>query len=547
MRSRRVLSIWFPHLGAERVLRSHRGRITQPFACVRKTQSLLSLSSLSPLAAKEGLHIGQSVTDARAICTSLITASENVPADQAFMSALQRWAGQFSPWVSIQGETGLCLDITGCAHLFGGEEPLVKSVIEQIEDLSLTAQIGLADTVGAAWALARFANQPLHSDRSGDAIEQEARATRARAYKRRHWERGGSRPAVQNLNDTVNRIAPPGGSAAAIACLPVAALRLSEASVTGMARLGLRRISDLLDMPRAALARRFGADVLTRLDQAINVTPEPVSPLKPTPHFATRLSFPDPIGLPEDITAGMSRLLRPLCEKLKAHAMGCRKLQLTVLRSDSTYQMIEIGLARTTNDADRIFPLMTTHLPNIAPGFGIDIMRLQASVVEPLSPVQHSGPLNALAAAKTRRDGDTSEEDLIGRLGARIGLETITQLHPVESMIPEKTESSRISAYSDPPEGWQIPTLPRPLLIFRPEPLRLFKDVDPLTSFGWRRRTFKVSHAQGPERIAPEWWLDDPNWRTGTRDYWKVTTKEGPSLWIFKTQPNTWSCQGLFG
>ena len=547
MRHRRVLSIWFPHLGAERVLRAHRGRITQPFAVIADNHNLQTLNSLSPLASTQGLSVGQSLSDARAICPDLLTALQDKPADQAFIAALQRWAGQFSPWVSIQGETGLCLDITGCAHLFGGEEDMIAQLLDQTGILQLTAHVGIADTVGAAWALARFGAQSLSSDRSGDAIEQEARATRSRAFKRRNWERGGARPQPASGNKPSDRIAAPGKTIATLSPLPITALRLPENVATGLARVGLRRIQDLLDLPRDALARRFGADVLRRLDQATGITPEPVSPSQPVVHFATRLSFPDPIGLPEDISAGIQRLIDPLCIKLKTYATGCRKVQLMLMRSDGTHQVIEAGLARATHDPDRIFPLLTLQLPKIEPGYGIDVMRLQAIATEPLSPEQHSGPINALAEAKSRRDGNTAEEDLIGRLGARIGLEQIINLHPADSTIPEKMETERIAAYAGKARDWPKSDLDRPILMFRPEPIKVRKAGDPLTKFTWRRRTFTTDKVSGPERIAPEWWLDDPSWRDGTRDYWKISTQEGLILWVFKTQPNVWSCHGLMG
>ena len=546
MRHRRVMSIWFPHLGAERILRTHRGRIMHPFAVINDNAQILTLSSISQLAREKGLMVGQSLSDARALCPDLMTALSDPIADTDFMTTLKRWANQFSPWVSRQGETGLCLDITGCAHLFGGEEDMIAKVMDQTAELHLTAEIGIADTVGAAWALARFSNTPLNSNLSGDAVEQEARATRSRAFKRRNWERGGARPEIALASQSNMRIAPPGKTSEALAMLPVNALRIPNGTALALARVGLRQIKDLIALPRASIARRFGADVLSRLDQATGSLPEPVSPSKPPIHFVTRLSFPDPIGLPEDIQAGIERLLMPLCAKLKSEATGCRKLQLTLMRSDGTSQLIQAGLARASHDPERILPLLTLQMPNMEPGHGIDVMRLQALVTEPLSPYQHSGPIEALATAQARRNGDMAEADLIGRLGARIGLEGITQLHPAQSTIPEKAETRHVTAYTKPLEEWAAPHLPRPLILFQPEHVTVTKPQDPLSHFVWRRRQFRSIHAIGPERISPEWWLDDPNWRSGVRDYWCVTTQEGPKLWLFKTQPNAWSCHGVF-
>ena len=180
---------------------------------------------------------------------------------------------------------GLIIDLTGCAHLFGGEEALLAQVEQDCADLGLTMQAGIADTVGAAWALARFAGRAADNPRSGDDIAQEARATRSRAAKRRHWERGGTPPQLGAPGNRQHHIAAPGQTRQAIAPLPLAALRIAEDDVAALARLGLRQVGDLIGMPRAALARRFGQPVMRRLDQALGVEPEPVSPARPPHHF----------------------------------------------------------------------------------------------------------------------------------------------------------------------------------------------------------------------------------------------------------------------
>jgi protein ImuB len=550
MLRRRILSLWFPRLAAERALRAHRGRVEAPFAIVAEQSNALTLISLSTEASQQGLSIGQSLSDARAFCPDLLTEPANPTQEAACLAALSRWAERFSPWVATEPPAALLLDITGCAHLFGGEAELAQALRAEAEALSLTAHIGIADTLGAAWALARYAGRAQAAHRSGDAIAQEARATRSRAFKRRNWERGGPAPQrpVRALAAT---IAPSGQTASVLAPLPVAALRLDQARCTKLARLGLHRIGDLATLPRGSLARRLGADVVRRLDQALGVEPEPISPGGPPRHFATRLSFPDPIGLAEDIEAGIARLLPPLCAKLHSAGRGARRVCLTLFRTDRSLQLVEIGLARPSHDPDRITPLLTLQLPTIEPGFGIDMMRLQALITEPLTPTQHKGHLDAVAAAKLLRDGDTDMVDLLGRLGARMGLEALTRLTPADSHIPEKTQSVQAAAFSTPTQNWPAPSAPRPPVMFAPEHVHPQTDGRPPDRFRWRRRDFKTLHAAGPERIAPEWWVDDPNWRSGTRDYWRVTTDSGACLWLFQalgaTTSGGWFIQGDFG
>ena len=555
MPTRRILSIWFPHLAAERVLRSNRGAILNPFAIVAQDSNALTLACLSAEASTEGLTLGQSLSDARAFCPNLMTAPENPLQEARFLASLRRWAGKYSPWVAEETPASLILDITGCAHLFGGEEKLTEAVFQDLQDLRLTGSLGIADTPGAAWALARFAGASAQAHRSGDAIEQEARATRSRAFKRRNWERGGVAPASLQFDANAPCIAPPGKTRDAIAHLPVAALRLPQNICTNLNRLGIRIIADLIGLPRAALMRRFGRDVVLRLDQALGADPEPISPARRIHHFATRLSLPDPIGLAEDITAGIDRLLPPLCKRLHAAGRGARQLRLWCFRTDHTVQIIEVGLARPNHDPDRMRPLLLLQLPNVEPGFGIDTLRLEAFVTEPLSNIQHKGHADAVEVARKLRDGDNGMADLMGRLGARIGLDNIIRLHPAESHIPEKTATRMAAAYSEPAQNWPEVRLRRPLILFQPEIVTIEEPGKTPSAapavFHWRRRAFHTATATGPERLSPEWWLDDPNWRSGTRDYWRIETKTGERLWIFETKTREysggWFCHGDFG
>ena len=273
-----------------------------PFAIAEDRGNMQLLSSLSASAHAAGLVRDQPLRDARAMCPDLVTRLRNPQAEAAFLASLRRWAGKFSPWVSEEVPDGLMIDLTGCAHLFGGEVALMDVVETDCADLGLTVRMGIADTVGAAWALARFSGAGQGGTRSGDDIAQEARATRSRAAKRRHWERGGAAPGTQTPPNRSARIAAPGQTRTALAALPIAALRLEGETVATLNRLGLRQIGDLAGQPRAALARRFGGHLVRRLDQALGVAPEPVNPARAPDHFAVRLTLPEPVGLAGEAT-----------------------------------------------------------------------------------------------------------------------------------------------------------------------------------------------------------------------------------------------------
>lgn len=550
MPNRRILSLWFPRLAAERLLRLERNALELPFAVVETRGNAQVLASLCPRASAFGVTQGQPLRDAQAMCPDLLTRLANPYAEAQFLSALRRWAGKFSPWVAEEPPASLVVDLTGCAHLFGGEEALLHQIAEDCADLGLTVQTGIADTVGAAWALARYAGQPALMTRSGDAIDQEAYATRARAAKRRHWTKGGVAPETAEHIDRPRRIAPPGKMHTVLAQLPVSALRIEPDTAENLSRLGLRRIGDLTGMPRAALARRFGRGLVARLDQALGAAPEPVSPAKPPLHFAVRLSFPDPIGLDEDISAGLDRLLPELEKRLKAKGRGARRIRWQLFRADATMQTIELGLARPSASPDRIKPLLLMKMGDVDPGFGIDCIRLEAHVTEPVHAQQHRGHLDAAADVNARLGANTALDDLIGRLGARIGLEQITRLHPADSNIPEKTAKRLAAAWSEPARAWPVPPTPRPLLMWAPETVQAEDTPQVPLAFRWRGQDHLTRLCRGPERISPEWWLDDPNWRSGVRDYWQITTEKGARLWLYYAHGGTmssgWFCHGAF-
>jgi len=549
MPHRRILCIWFPRLGAERLLRLEQQMTEVPFAVVHDHAQRQVLCSLSPAANAMGLQRGQLLRDAQAMCPALRTRRRNPHAERRFLRTLGRWAGKFSPWVALEDPDSLMLDITGCAHLFGGEQALIGHLNTDCNALGLSTQIGLADTKGAAWALAHYGKGSAPHERSGDAIDQEARATRSRAAKRR---RPPPDVRSQDTGEAANThyIAPAGSAHSALRDLPVAALRIPPALTATLNRLGLRQIGELSGQPRAALARRFGKALVQRLDQALGGTHEPICPLRAPTCFAVRLSLPEPIGLRDDIIAALDRLLPRLCQHLKTKSQGARQIRLEAFRCDGTMDSIEIGLARPSDTPERIRPIVMMKLDSLEAGFGIDLLRLEAIRTEALHSTVLTGHLGAGQDTRPQQANPHQITDLIGRLGARIGLERITRHHPANSYIPEKSHQTLAAAWSEPAKNWAKPRLKRPVVLWRPEPLNGFQKIQAPAPFRWRGRPMTAIAFHGPERIAPEWWLEDPNWRSGVRDYWQVSCAEGDQLWLFFAHGATisggWFCHGSF-
>ncbi len=478
--------------------------IEGPFALIHRSGNTDHLHCLNTAAEARGLRRGMAQADARAICPDLTTRPADLTREAAILAALRRWAGRYAPMVAVDGADGLIADITGVPHLFGGETELRGDLHARLNRAGLTVASAIAETRGAAHALARHG--------------------------------GGVLPEGE-LSDGIGR-------------LPVSALRTDSKTAEALARMGLVRISDLTSQPRAPLARRFGPGLVMRLDQALGVQPEPVAPATEAPHFGVRLTLPDPIGLQADVLAGLSRLLDRLCEKLELHHMGARRLRLELHRVDRETAQVEIGLARAMRDPARIAALFAKGVEEVEAGFGIDAMRLSAHVTEALLPEQ-------LGGGPTLRHEDALA-DLFSRLGNRLGFDRVLRLLPAQSKIPERSFLLSPAAYSEAEPSPPRQGSERPIILFAPEPVMaaaLRQPRTPPARFRWRRMQFTTLRAIGPERIAPEWWFDDPAWRSGLRDYWRIETLEGPRLWLFHTpqvqnwparDAQNWYAQGEF-
>ncbi len=478
--------MWFPRLASNLSLR--RRPCSGPFALVHRAGNADHLHCLNDAAEHAGLARGMSVTDARMLCPALVTADADLAAERRGLGQLVRWAGRYGPKVGRDGIDGLVADISGVAHLFGGEQSLLADLLDRLAALGLLAHAGIADTRGAAFALSRS---------------------------------GGG-------------ISPAGRTEQAIAGLPPRVLRIDHATTQTLGRLGIDTIGELANLPRPALSRRFGPCVLLRLDQALGRVAEPVVPDRPLPVFAVRLSLPEPIGLVTDVLAGVERILPRLCATLRHAGVAARTLTLTLRRVDRESATVELRLARPMVNAARILPLFRHGVEQVDAGFGIEQLRIEATVTEPAPPEQ-TGNFAA----------EASLEDLVTRLGTRLGLEAIERFQPVDTHIPERSFVRVPFAFSTTPQDW--PARPdRPLILFAPEPIG-HAGSHPPAGFSWRRMTFTTGRATGPERIAPEWWEDDPAWGRGTRDYWKIDTLEGRRLWLFHTPvAPAWFVQGEF-
>ena len=545
----RYISLWFPYFGAERVQRIFKLEKKHKLAIIENSGNTQTLSSVSFGAHNSGLNIGQPLQDAKAIYPELMIRVRSVKCELTFLHALCRWYTQFTPWVAADNYDGVILNIKGCAHLFGGEEGMLDLIVSRTETFGLTVTSGVADTVGGAWALARFTPKPTETYLKSNSIDQEARATRSRATKKIQID-DTKQQVTQLLKNNTKHIAPVGHTYKSLAKLPIASLRIENKIVTKLNQLGLKFVKDLLKQPRAPLARRFGTTLITRLDQALGHIPESISPITDRKLFGVRISFPEPIGLIEDIKKIIEKLLTHLCNKLKTAVLGLQELKIELVFSNNETQTLLVSLAFFTNEPDRIFSVLLLKLDEIKPNFGIDIIRLEAINVNPI--IQSQSINNLEIHEKVIKNQNTVLKNLIARLGTKVGLDAITRHIPAESHIPERSWQILNAAWSDYDLGsWPTSSCNRPSFLWPPEALEAPKNSRLQDHFIWRKKLFHVKTKLGPERIAPEWWIEDNNWRSGVRDYWQVYCDDGQFLWLFYAYgaqlPAGWFCHGKFG
>ncbi len=432
-----------------------------------------------------GIAAGARVVDMRAICPDLRVEYADVQGDRQALDRLRLWARRWCPWTVVDGPDGLILDTTGSDHLWGGEALMLEEMETRLSLLGLTARLAVAPTWGAAWALARYGR--------------------------------------------VRTICPPGQLAAALAPLPVAGLRLDGETRLLLQRLGLKTIGALAAVPRLSLTRRFvrsalPAKPLLRLDQAMAGLAEPVASVEAPRRIRAEVRLAEPI---QDPTHYLPALCEDLCAQLAHAGLGCRKLHLTVYRTDGEVSMVDLAIASGSRDARHLHGLFKGKLDRINPGFGFDLISLDAGMVEPLG------------ARQTRLDGGGAAEDLhlpqlIDRLAARFGARVIKRPILAASHVPERAERWT-DALTDTDGAPGPPVRERPLrLLTPPEEVRVLYAVPegPPAQFVWRRQTHRITRYEGPERIAPEWWKDRPG--TRLRDYFKVEDQTGRRFWLFR-------------
>jgi protein ImuB len=542
---RRILSLWLPRLPIDRIKRqlargnaapakafsgevdtgsreenaSKQNSNNDPSIVVAKQSNALQIFALDDAAARLGLEVGLPLANARAICPQLRVFDADEVSDAKTLNDIAEWCDRFTPLVALDSPHGLFLDITGCAHLFGGEAAMMQLICEVLAAQGFAVSAAIAGTS----VCARTVTRHVHG-----------------------------------------RIVRDGEEAEAVRPLPVSALGADEAIARGLRRAGLKTIGDVASRARHEITARFGAGFITLLQHALGQGDAPISPRKPLPDYIVEKRFADPVTTEVVISATLSRLAAMLIVAMAQQGKGARRLEAGFFRTDGAVRTIIVDTGQPVTKAEVIDRLFRERLGALSdpldPGFGFDLIRLSASRTE--------------IVVQQQRDLDANVHDndelaaLIDRIAARIGGRRVVVHLPQDTHIPERavlTAPAQHHLTAATHAIWPArvegePPL-RPLRLFeRPEQIKVIAQVPdgPPARFVWRRATHAVVRAEGPERVAMEWWRREGEMLT--RDYFRVEDEAGLRFWLYRdglydreieqeegkaVQPN-WFMHGLF-
>ena len=498
---RRFMSVWFRHLTTDWLVNRRPELKELPFVFAVRERGRHVITAPSVGAELQGITTGMAAADAKALIPGLEVVEMIPGKEQHLLKAIGEWCIRYTPLVAIDGNDGLILDLSGCAHLWGGEPEYLEEIRFRLGSKGYDVRAAIADTPGTAWAMARFGRTNLVID--------------------------------------------PGGQASALMPLPPAALRLDPVILERLQKLGFSKIESFMSMPRSVLRRRFGPGLMLRLDQALGLETELVSPLQPVTLYEERLPCLEPIRTATGIEIAIQRLLELLCFRLQQQGRGLRSAILKCYRIDGRLVQVTIGTNRASHSISHLFKLFELKICSIEPALGIELFVLEALKVEDITPEQE-----ALWTAEECELEDPELAELLDRIAGKLGPDTIHRYLPQEHYWPERTVKPAGTLQEKPATTWRTdkprPTrlLPRPQAIEVSVPL---PDYPPML-FIYDKKTHQVKKADGPERIEREWWLEAGE----HRDYYTVEDQHGARYWLFRSghysgeREGQWFIHGFF-
>jgi len=480
-----------------------------PLVVVAKIDNALQLTALDERAAQSGLHARLPLTDARARVPALDVVEADDAADRALVEAIADWCDRFTPLVALHPPYGLLLDISGCAHLFGGESVMLQTICDFLRRQEIFVQAAIAGTSVAAIALARGTNGSI-------------------------VENGREKDAVSPL--------------------PISMLGLDNKIVYALKRAGLKTVGEVACRSSSELTARFGAAFVFVLEQAQGYNGQPIRPRRTLPDYVAERRFAEPVATGDAIAGTVSSLAATLETLLEERGQGARKFEASFFRTDGAVRHIALDTGKPLRDSRAIGAYYAERLEvlrdPIDPGFGFDLIRLSALATEKLE----------YAAAEFQSSHYEHEiAGLIDRLSARFGATRVTRFLSVNTHVPEYAAAFCPAQKGRNPSPWpqlreENDTPRRPLQMLSPpeEIQHVLSDIPegPPKRFFWRRASHSIARVEGPERIAMEWWREAA---ATTRDYFQVEDEEGRRFWLYRdglynreTASPRWFVHGLF-
>lgn len=497
---KRFVTIWFRHLLTDWLSLRRPELRDIPFVIVIKDHGRQLITACNVLAEAEGIMPGMLAADAKAIIPSLEIIDDIPGKGNKLLNGLGEWCIRYTPLIAIDPPDGLILDITGCAHLWGGEKEYLKEIVTRLRSKGYDVRAAMADTIGAAWAVSRY---------------------------------GKVKPIIESK-----------GHSDALLSLPPAALRLELPVLERLQKLGLRSISSFSSIPRSVLRRRFGPALLQRLDQALGNEDEPIQSLLPVEPYQERLASMEPIRTATGIEIALRTLLEMLCKRLQQEGKGIRTAIFKGYRIDGKVVQMDIGTNLASHTVHHLYKLFELKISTLEPALGIELFVLEAPKVEDIPPQQE-----ALWAGKPGLE-DTTLAELLDRLAGKVGSDKIRRYLPDEHYWPERSVRISSSIKDKPSIRWRSDK-PRPVqLLARPEHIEVTAPIPdyPPMLFRYKEKVHHVKKADGPERIEREWWLEGGQ----HRDYYYVEDQNGQRYWLFRSGhyngdgTNEWFIHGFF-
>ena len=477
----RFVSIWFPHLSIDWFELRQPQLKKIPFVLAVPDHGRKVITAANALARKNDIDKGMVLADARAVEPSLLYFDDKPDLIPKLLKAIANWCIRFTPRATMDAPEGIILDASGCTHLWGGDENYLNDILNRLKAKGYHAKAAIADTIGCAWAVARFGREMV--------IE-----------KNKHAE--------------------------ALFTLPPQALRIEETTVERLHKLGLQQIKNLVSIPHSSLRRRFGKLIVQRLNQAFGTEEEFITSIDPVEPYQERLPCLEPIYTPEGIEIALRRLLETICSRLTKEGKGIRTAQFKGFRIDNKIVSIDISTSRASTNMDHLFHLFQIKLSSFEPGLGIELFVLEVKVEDHI-PLQERFWKEATAL------NNNTLSELIDRISSKIGANAIHRYLPDEHYWPERSFRQATSLTEEPITEWKTEKR-RPLqILLQPEYLEVTAPIPdyPPMLFRYKGKLHKVIKADGPERIEQEWWLQEGE----HRDYYSVEDEDGSRYWLFRS------------